>query len=178
MADTLGEQLRLAREQRGVPLREISDQTRISVRYLEAIETNDYKRLPGGIFNRSFVKAYARCVGYDEKEAVEAYTRYMREQGEPGDDVVTRPHHSKVYTDATATRSPVLTVFLAFVILAIIILAALAALHWVQRRSADLHHSPRPSLQLITFSTPAGQTVKGKVVGSGFWKADYEEVWQ
>ena len=109
MAATIGEQLRLAREGRGIPLREISDQTRISMHYLEAIEADDFKRLPGGIFNRSFVKAYARYVGYDEKEAVEAYTRYMREQGEPGDDVVTRPHHSKVYTDASATRSPVLT---------------------------------------------------------------------
>ena len=49
MAATIGERLRLAREGRGIPLREISDQTRISMHYLEAIETNDYKRLPGGI---------------------------------------------------------------------------------------------------------------------------------
>ncbi len=91
MAATIGEQLRLAREERGIPLREISDQTRISIHYLEAIESNDYKRLPGGIFNRSFVKAYARYVGYDEKEAVEGYTRYMREAGETGDDVATTP---------------------------------------------------------------------------------------
>src|SRR5213593_3932363 len=110
MATTIGQQLRLAREERGIPLREISDQTRISVRYLEAIETNDYKRLPGGIFNRSFVKAYARYVGYDEKEAVEAYTRYMRDLGDSGEDVARTPYHSKVYTDTPATRSPILTV--------------------------------------------------------------------
>ena len=71
MAASIGEQLRLAREGRGIPLREISDQTRISVRYLEAIESNDYDRLPGGVFTRSFIKAYARCVGYDEKDAIE-----------------------------------------------------------------------------------------------------------
>src|SRR5918992_3673450 len=107
MAATIGERLRSAREERGIPLREISDQTRISVRYLEAIEANDYKRLPGGIFNRSFVRAYARCIGYDEKEAMEGYTRYMREHGESADEVVTTPLHSKVYTDTPATRSPV-----------------------------------------------------------------------
>ena len=84
MAATIGEQLRLTREERGIPLREVSDETRISIHYLEAIESNDYKHLPGGIFNRSFVKAYARSVGFDEKEAVEAYTRYMREQSEAG----------------------------------------------------------------------------------------------
>ena len=142
MAATIGEQLRLTREERGIPLREISDETRISIHYLEAIESNDYKRLPGGIFNRSFVKAYARCIGYDEKEAVEGYSRYMREKGESGDDVATTPHQSKVYTDVPATRSPILTVVLAIVILALLTLGALAALYWFQRRSAQLDQLP------------------------------------
>jgi cytoskeleton protein RodZ len=137
MAETIGEQLRLAREGRGIPLREISDQTRISMHYLEAIETNDYKRLPGGIFNRSFVKAYAKYVGYDEKEAVDAYVRYMRDElGDMGDEVASTPYHSKVYTDTPATRSPILTVVLAVVILAILTVIALSLVHWVQRRSA------------------------------------------
>jgi cytoskeletal protein RodZ len=136
IATTIGEQLRLAREERGIALREISNQTRISMRYLEGIETNDYSRLPGGIFNRSFVKAYAKCVGFDEKQAVEGYARLMREQGQQVDEADLMPHYSKVYTDAPATRSPLLTVFLAIVILAILTLAALAAVHWYQRRSA------------------------------------------
>ena len=137
MPETIGEQLRLAREGRGIPLREISDQTRISMHYLEAIETNDYKRLPGGIFNRSFVKAYARYVGYDEKEAVDGYTRYMRDElGDTGDEVASTPYHSKVYTDTPATRSPILTVVLAVVILVILTVIALSLVHWVQRRSA------------------------------------------
>ena len=140
MEANIGEQLRLAREGRGIPLREISDQTRISMHYLEAIESNDYKRLPGGIFNRSFVKAYARYVGYDEKEAIEGYTRYMRDSGDSGEEVSTTPYHSKVYTDAPATRSPVLTVVLAIVILAILTALALGLVYWVQRRSATLHH--------------------------------------
>lgn len=133
MAATIGEQLRSAREERGISLREISDQTRISVRYLELIETNDFKRLPGGIFNRSFVKAYARSVGYDEKAAIESYSLYMREKGESGDEISTTPHHSKVYTDAKATRSPVLTVVLAIVILAILTAVVLVVLNWAQK---------------------------------------------
>ena len=137
MAASIGEQLRLAREERGIGLREICDQTRISVHYLEAIEANDYKRLPGGVFNRSFIKAYARCVGYDEGEAIEGYTRYLREHGEPSDDVNTHPLHSKVYTDTPATRSPLLTVVLAILILAILTAGALAALHWFQKRAEN-----------------------------------------
>lgn len=136
MAASIGEQLRLAREARGIGLREICDQTRISVHYLEAIEANDYKRLPGGVFNRSFIKAYAKCVGYDEREAIEGYTRYLREHGgESADEVNTHPVHSKVYTDTPATRSPVLTVVLAILILAILTAAALAALSWFQKRA-------------------------------------------
>ena len=142
MAATIGEQLRLAREARGIGLREICDQTRISVHYLEAIEANDYKRLPGGVFNRSFIKAYAKCIGYDEREAIEGYTRYLREHGaESSDDVNTHPLQSKVYTDTPATRSPVLTVVLAILILAILTAAALAALYWFQRRAAAAPNS-------------------------------------
>jgi cytoskeleton protein RodZ len=150
MATTIGEQLRLAREERGVALREISNQTRISMRYLEAIETNDYKRLPGGIFNRSFVKAYARCVGFDEKQALEGYALFMREQGQSVDDVETTPHYSKVYGDASATRSPLLTVFLAIVILAILTLGALAAVHWYQRRVSAASEEGQTAKVLIS----------------------------
>lgn len=136
MAVSIGEQLRLAREARGIGLREICDQTRISVHYLEAIEANDYKRLPGGVFNRSFIKAYAKYIGFSEHEAIEGYTRYLREHGdESTDEVNTHPMASKVYTDTPATRSPVLTVVLAILILAILTAAALAALHWFQKRA-------------------------------------------
>src|SRR5260370_17022289 len=135
MAASIGEQLRLAREGRGVALREISDQTKISVRYLEAIEANDYGRLPGGIFNRSFIKSYARCVGYNEKEAIEGYTRYMREHGDSGDEVATTPFHSKVYTDTPATRSPFLTVILAILILGLLPPGPFPPPPWFQKPS-------------------------------------------
>ncbi|HYN23437.1 MAG TPA: helix-turn-helix domain-containing protein [Pyrinomonadaceae bacterium] len=177
MAATIGEQLRLTREERGIPLREISDETRISIRYLEAIESNDYKRLPGGIFNRSFVRAYARCIGYDEKEAVEGYSRYMREKGDAGDDVATTPYHSKVYTDAPATRSPILTVVLAILILGLLTLGALAALHWYQRRSTVLLRPALPLVALVNIQADMPATSR-PVVDLGFWKADYETVLQ
>ena len=157
MAASIGEQLRLAREERGIGLREICEQTRISVHYLEAIEANDYKRLPGGVFNRSFIKAYAKCVGYDEREAIEGYTRYLREHGESTDDINTTPLHSKVYTDTPATWSPVLTVILAILILAILTAAALAALHWFQKRASvtlpsDVEIASHSSLRISAFS--------------------------
>ena len=134
MAASFGEQLRLAREARGISLRHISDQTRISIRYLEAIEADDYKRLPGGIFNRSFIKSYAKQIGFDEKEAIEGYLRTAREQGEP-DEVATTPYRSHVYTDG-GSRSPLVTLLLTVLILAILSLGVYAAVHWYQRREA------------------------------------------
>lgn len=135
MATSFGEQLRLAREARGVTLREISEQTRISTRYLEAIESDDYKRLPGGIFNKSFIKAYAKYIGFDEKEALDAYARTARDQGTSPDDVVSTPYQPRVYTDGNS-RSPLVTLLLTIVILAILSLGVYAAMHWYQRRQA------------------------------------------
>lgn len=135
MAASFGEELRLAREARGITLRHISDQTRISIRYLEAIESNDYKRLPGGIFNRSFIKAYAKQIGFDEEEALEGYLRTAREQGDPADEVATTPYKSHVYTDG-GSRSPLITLLLTILILVILSLGVYAALHWYQRRNA------------------------------------------
>jgi cytoskeletal protein RodZ len=60
---SLGEKLRQAREARGVSISEIAEQTRISSHYLEAIESDDYRTLPGGIFNKGFVKSYANMSG-------------------------------------------------------------------------------------------------------------------
>lgn len=154
MAESIGEKLRLARETRGIALRDISEQTRISMRYLEAIETNDYRRLPGGIFNRSFIRAYAKFVGYDEHEAIEEYTSAVRQQGDADDDV-PKAHRSMVYTDdiEASNRSPMKTLLLAILILAILSLAVWAGLHFYQTRfsgkkSGRVENQPQASPSL------------------------------
>lgn len=130
---TLGQQLRRAREQRGVSLREISDQTRISMRHLEAIEADDYKHLPGGIFNRSFIKSYARIIKFNEGEALDAYARTAQEHGETPDEVATSPTRSRIYMDGESTRSPLVTALLSAVILGLLSLVVYAGLHWYRR---------------------------------------------
>jgi cytoskeleton protein RodZ len=70
---SFGENLRREREMRGVTLQEISAATKISVRFLKSIENEEFSRLPGGIFNRSFVRAYARYLGLDEDPLLEEY---------------------------------------------------------------------------------------------------------
>lgn len=78
-----GTRLREARERKGVSLREIANATKISVRALEALERNDISHLPGGIFSRSFVRAYAVQAGLDPDETVDDFVRQF-----PHDSVV------------------------------------------------------------------------------------------
>jgi cytoskeleton protein RodZ len=65
-----GERLRREREMRGITLEQISEHTKISTRNLRALETETFKQLPGGIFNKGFVRAYAKYLGINEEEAV------------------------------------------------------------------------------------------------------------
>lgn len=71
--ESLGARLKREREQRKITLEEISLSTKIGTRFLLAIEEDQFDQLPGGIFNKGFVKAYARSVGVDEAEAVAEY---------------------------------------------------------------------------------------------------------
>jgi len=68
-----GARLKAARLRKGVSLRTISDVTRISVSLLEALERNDVSKLPGGLFSRSFVRAYAREIDLDPERTVEEF---------------------------------------------------------------------------------------------------------
>jgi len=72
--------LRQAREQRGVSLQELAVTTKISARVLEALERNDPSKLPGGIFSRSFVRAYAREVGLDPDAAIASFVSAFPEE--------------------------------------------------------------------------------------------------
>ncbi|HYR27062.1 MAG TPA: RodZ domain-containing protein [Thermoanaerobaculia bacterium] len=70
---SFGEELRREREIRGISLKEISDATKISKRFLDALERNDHKTLPAPVFTRGFVREYARYVGLNVEEMVNRY---------------------------------------------------------------------------------------------------------
>jgi cytoskeletal protein RodZ len=74
-----GEKLRKQREQRGLALDAISNSTKISTRMLRALEDEHFDQLPGGVFNKGFVRAYARQVGLNEEEAITDYLAALSE---------------------------------------------------------------------------------------------------
>jgi cytoskeletal protein RodZ len=71
----LGATFKQARESRGISLDQIANETRISTRFLAAIENEEFHLLPGGVFNRGFVRAYAEKIGIDPDQAVAEYQR-------------------------------------------------------------------------------------------------------
>jgi len=78
-----GDRLRREREMRGITLDEITESTKISRRHLEALESEHFDQLPGGVFNKGFVRAYARFLGLDEDQAVADYSAASNEKAEP-----------------------------------------------------------------------------------------------
>jgi cytoskeletal protein RodZ len=68
-----GDKLKKARETRGITLDDVSLTTKIGTRFLRAMEEEHFEQLPGGIFNKGFVRAYARCIGIDEDQTVADY---------------------------------------------------------------------------------------------------------
>ena len=70
---SFGEKLKLEREKRKMSLEQISSTTKISTRLLQALEEDKFNRLPGGIFNKGFVRAYASALGLDEEQTIAEY---------------------------------------------------------------------------------------------------------
>jgi cytoskeleton protein RodZ len=77
---SFGERLQREREMRGVTLDEIAEATKIGTRSLRALEAQEFEKLPGGIFNKGFVRSYARFLGLDEEQAVADYEAAAKEK--------------------------------------------------------------------------------------------------
>jgi cytoskeletal protein RodZ len=77
-----GERLKRERELREVSPNEVVVATRISLRFLEALENENWDKLPGGIFNRGFVRAIARYLGLDEEDLLAEYDLAHGDQSE------------------------------------------------------------------------------------------------
>jgi len=131
---SFGEELRRERELREITLREVSDATKISLRYLEALDRNDFKHLPGGVFNRGFVRAYAQYIGVDPEQMVTAYlheeqaqqAKEERQHGAAGDSMLRGSSPPKI-EDRTTSPAAGPAVPWVKLGLAVLIVAALIA---------------------------------------------------
>ena len=76
--ELIGARLNQARKTANLALQDIADRTKISLRFLTAIENDDFLVLPGGVYIFGFTKAFARAVGLDEESLVAALKEKMQ----------------------------------------------------------------------------------------------------
>jgi len=131
-----GEHLKREREMRGVTLEEISAATRIAPRFLAALESEQWELLPGGVFNRGFIRSVARYLGLDEDTLVAEYALETKGRPEPG--VVADPPEEP---DRNWAR-----VFVVVVLALLVVAGGWAAVHFLGPKiAARLHkHSGEP----------------------------------
>ena len=65
------------RQRKGISLHQIAASTKISVRFLQAIEESKFDLLPGGIYNTNYIRQYARAIGFEEGKLLEYYRSMM-----------------------------------------------------------------------------------------------------
>ncbi len=101
---SFGDKLRREREMRRITLDEIAESTKISRRHLESLEKEDFDSLPGGVFNKGFVRAYARYLGLDEDQAVADYAAVANEPA-PDENKFPLEIHDKPKPELNPRRS-------------------------------------------------------------------------
>ncbi len=134
---TLGEKLRQAREERGITISEVAEHTRISPLYLQAIENDEYKTLPGGIFNKGFIKSFAKYVGVDENEAMADYAKQFSQQNNGDDDDEPKTYRPEVLTDDRASGSMIPTIVFAVIILGLMTWGILTLVNYIQNQPSQ-----------------------------------------
>lgn len=105
----IGEQLRKAREAKGLSISDIEKATKIQSRYLEAIENNDFDKLPGDFYVRAFIRQYAQIVGLDGKELLSQYQGEVANEVSHPEESPAQEVHEEAHEEETAPAEPVET---------------------------------------------------------------------
>jgi cytoskeleton protein RodZ len=163
---SFGEKLRKEREQRKITLDDISSTTKISTRMLRALEDEHFDELPGGVFNKGFVRAYARHIGLDEEQAVTDYLDATN-QNPSGGMPASVPEISVVAAQAAqierlrslnrnvAARVPW------EVLAALLLLVAIVLVFWGYRKRSASVARPEPTSQKESVSRTSSATGGG-----------------
>lgn len=148
--------LKSQREQRKLSLSQVAADTRISTRHLESIEEGRFEDLPGGMYNRAFLRAYCERLGLDQSEMLERYESEVSPRTE-------KPMRSRTPIDpGTSWRIPPALVWS-------LMLALSAAGIFLARESIYEIFSPyfsRPAAPAVTYAPPPASAAASASAGS------------
>jgi Helix-turn-helix domain/Domain of unknown function (DUF4115) len=161
MVDGLGEFLRRERELRHISLDDVAERTKISRRYLEAIEEERYDRLPGETFVRGFIRSYAQSVGLDPEDTLLIY------------------NHSRMVHDVASPRTEPLSPdrrawherFLLWLLVAGVVVVGgvlVSAVGLLDRPNA-LHWAPSPRPETAQMLSPGAPLILTVIADSDTW---------
>lgn len=141
-----GEHLKREREMRGVSLEEIAAATRINTRYLEALEKAHWSDLPGGAFNRGFIRSVARFLGLDEEGLIAEYASEIKEKNDAAHPPAEIPRDWK----------PFLAALFLIVVLGLLVLGGVFGYKFYRaRRAAHQQQAAGVSSGTPVLGTPA-----------------------
>jgi cytoskeleton protein RodZ len=148
---SIGETLRSERLRRNLELHRISEDLKISPRLLEAMEADRFDKLPGGVFTRSFVRQYARCLGLDEQEIASSLDRMLNPPSVQPEVAEARPRPTadialprvKNWMSASDSRMAWASSLRALALVIVVALGCAAVYSWSQRRqrTVDVHNN-------------------------------------
>ncbi|MGB8769626.1 MAG: RodZ domain-containing protein [Candidatus Korobacteraceae bacterium] len=161
-----GERLRREREMRNISLDEISSTTKIGTRLLRALEDEQFDQLPGGIFNKGYVRAYAKYVGIDEEQAVADYLQATHEATPDGHAAAGQNASSRFEGSSReeASGDPRPT-FPVVPILIVLVLVAGIAGGWRLYREHQLDRQQQASIAVTHDTVPHDSTVSPSATG-------------
>jgi cytoskeleton protein RodZ len=162
---TFGERLRREREMRGVSLDEIARATKIGTRSLKALEQEDFGKLPGGIFNKGFVRSYAKFLGMDEDQAVADYVAAAGVAEQSSDAVIERlaaeserrAEEKRIQRQREKKAEPVFT-WNKIAVVVIVVVAAVLGWQYYAKHKALKAEGAKPSVTAPTAATQPAPT--------------------
>ncbi|WIV20845.1 helix-turn-helix domain-containing protein [Paenibacillus polygoni] len=142
----LGQQLKEARLQKGLSLDDVQEMTKIRKRYLEAIESGDYKVLPGSFYVRAFIKTYAETVGLNPDELLEGHKKDVpdSEQEATMEPVITK----RSSRPASERNNKWLTTVLPWTFLALILVLIYVYVSNADKNQAETPNNPDTEQQV------------------------------
>ncbi|KAF0249799.1 MAG: hypothetical protein FD167_801 [bacterium] len=153
--ETLGQDFKRRREERKLSLRDVAEATRVGVRFLSAIEADDFTALPGGIYTRSFVRAYAKFLDMDEEDVLARYRKQAATE-EPVEPMMSY----KEYPSESSSTSLYIGLI---VLLSLILGGAYGLLLYLDKKNPNntvTSTSPTPITSPTNDSTPLPNTAQ------------------